>query len=200
MVLGKQSKNIKKELCREVSNYGLQGYQAVARELCGTSPCGGSQVSDSKLETPKMELSEGSREQYLPKQTDKKRNKSRKTKKRAGRQLGAVFTGEMEEGKLSQSEEVGNPVAGFSDDDIDIQLTGETLEICGTKPDNASDGLVHHGLAYRSFNRKFVLAEDRVVKGAAMSNGLLYIALERIVPEHKKPRKIALVPMKKLLT
>ena len=90
-------------------------------------------------------------------------------------------------------------VAGFDEDDVDIELTGDTLEIKGTKSDDAQEGLIHHGLATRNFTRKFVLSEDMKVNGASLSNGILYIALVRVVPEHKKPKKIALVSKKKLL-
>ena len=90
-------------------------------------------------------------------------------------------------------------VAGFAESDIDVELTGETLAIVGAKPENANDGLIHHGLACRQFTRKFVIAEDMVVKGAAMENGLLIVALQRIIPEHKQPRKINLTSVKKLL-
>jgi molecular chaperone IbpA len=51
---------------------------------------------------------------------------------------------------------------------------------------------VHRGIAQRKFNRSFTLAEDVVVNGAKLENGMLYIALERIIPEEKKPRKIAI--------
>jgi len=51
---------------------------------------------------------------------------------------------------------------------------------------------VHRGIAQRKFKRSFTLAEDVVVNGAKLENGMLYIALERIVPEEKQPRKIAI--------
>ena len=90
-------------------------------------------------------------------------------------------------------------IAGFEEKDIDIELTEETLTITGKRPEDASEGLVHQGLASRNFIRKFVLSEDMVVKGAALSNGMLYVGLERIIPEHKKPQKIELTSKKKLL-
>ena len=49
------------------------------------------------------------------------------------------------------------------------------------------------------FNRKFVLSEDMVVQGAALSNGILYIGIQRVVPEHKKPKKIPLTSKESLL-
>ena len=53
-------------------------------------------------------------------------------------------------------------------------------------------GYLHRGIAGRSFERRFQLAENVQVKGAQLENGLLHIDLERIVPEEKKPRRIAI--------
>ena len=90
-------------------------------------------------------------------------------------------------------------VAGFDEQDIDVEVEGETLTIKGKNPNEASEGLLHQGLAARSFVRKFVLSDDMEVKGAAMSNGLLYIGMQRYIPEHKRPKKISLISKKKLL-
>ena len=90
-------------------------------------------------------------------------------------------------------------VAGFDEQDIDVEVEGETLTIKGDNPNEASEGLLHQGLAARSFIRKFVLSDDMEVKGAAMSNGLLYIGMQRYIPEHKRPKKISLISKKKLL-
>ena len=90
-------------------------------------------------------------------------------------------------------------VAGFEDKDIEIELVEETLTIKGNRPKEASDGLLHQGLAARDFVKKFVLSDDMEIKGAALSNGMLYIGLERIIPDEKKPRKIKLTSKSKLL-
>ena len=90
-------------------------------------------------------------------------------------------------------------VAGFDEQDIDLEVEGETLTIRGENPKEASEGLLHQGLAARSFVRKFVLSDDMEVKGAALSNGLLYIGMQRYIPEHKRPKKISLISKKKLL-
>ena len=90
-------------------------------------------------------------------------------------------------------------VAGFEDKDMDIELVEETLTIKGNRPKEASDGLLHQGLAAREFVKKFVLSDDMEIKGAALSNGMLYIGLERIIPDEKKPRKIKLTSKSKLL-
>ena len=90
-------------------------------------------------------------------------------------------------------------VAGFEDKDIDIELVEETLTIKGNRAKEASDGLLHQGLAARDFVKKFVLSDDMEIKGAALSNGMLYVGLERIIPDEKKPRKIKLTSKSKLL-
>ena len=89
-------------------------------------------------------------------------------------------------------------VAGF-EEEIDIEAVGENLTIKGSKDKEASEGLVHQGLAARDFNKTFVLSDDMVIKGAALSNGMLYIGIERIIPEDKKPRKIDFTSKSKLL-
>ena len=90
-------------------------------------------------------------------------------------------------------------VAGFDEENIDIELVEETLIINGNRPKEASDGLLHQGLAARDFIKKFVLSDDMVIKGAALSNGILYVGIERIIPDEKKHRKIKLTSKSKLL-
>ena len=90
-------------------------------------------------------------------------------------------------------------IAGFEEDDLDLEVQGETLTISGNRSNEASEGLVHQGLASRNFVRKFVISDDVEVKGAALSNGMLYIGMERLIPEHRKPKKISLTTKKKLL-
>ena len=69
----------------------------------------------------------------------------------------------------------------------------------GKKSDEMNENLIHQGLASRNFNRKFVLSEDMVVQGAALSNGILYIGIQRVIPENKKPKKIPLTSKESLL-
>ena len=90
-------------------------------------------------------------------------------------------------------------VAGFEEKDLDIELVEETLTINGNRPKESCDGLLHQGLAARDFNKKFVLSDDMVIKGAALSNGMLYVGIERIIPDEKKPQKIKLTSKSKLL-
>ena len=83
-------------------------------------------------------------------------------------------------------------LAGFSKDDIEVELTDGNLAVRSKenadKDDN--DSFVHKGIAKRSFMRQFTLSDDIVVKGADLKDGLLVIALERVLPEEKKPRLI----------
>ena len=90
-------------------------------------------------------------------------------------------------------------VAGFEEKDLDIELVEETLTINGNRPKESGDGLLHQGLAARDFVKKFVLSDDMVIKGAALSNGMLYVGIERIIPDAKKPQKIKLTSKSKLL-
>ena len=90
-------------------------------------------------------------------------------------------------------------VAGFEEKDLDIELVEETLTINGNRPKESGDGLLHQGLAARDFVKKFVLSDDMVIKGAALSNGMHYVGIERIIPDEKKPQKIKLTSKSKLL-
>ena len=90
-------------------------------------------------------------------------------------------------------------IAGFNEKDIDVELTGENLVIKGSRPKEATDGLLHQGLATRNFIKRFILSEDMIIKGAALSNGMLYVGVERVIPEEKRSRKIKLTSKAKLL-
>ena len=83
-------------------------------------------------------------------------------------------------------------LAGFVRDDIKIDVQEGTLTITGEKAETESEGIqyLHKGIANRSFTRTWKLAEYVEVVEAKMENGMLYISLERIVPEEKKPKSI----------
>jgi molecular chaperone IbpA len=89
-------------------------------------------------------------------------------------------------------------VAGFSEEDIDIESKDNSLIIIGTKVVNnnpekqASRKFLHQGIAERNFERKFQLGEHVKVIGAFMKDGLLHVDLQREIPEALKPRKIAI--------
>ena len=80
-------------------------------------------------------------------------------------------------------------VAGFSTQDIEITLDDNKLIISGKAQDD-SDNFLFKGIANRAFTRSFAIDDNIEINDAAMLNGMLRIALERIIPEHKKPKKI----------
>lgn len=82
-------------------------------------------------------------------------------------------------------------VAGFSDRDLEIELHENTLKITGARPEtDEARTYLHQGIAGRSFERRFQLADHVKIDGASLVNGLLNIDLRREIPEAKKPRKI----------
>lgn len=86
-------------------------------------------------------------------------------------------------------------VAGFTPEDITIETKQGDLVISGAKAVNDSSGeqtFLHRGIAERSFERRFKLADHVQVTGAKMENGLLHVDLVREVPEALKPRRIAI--------
>ena len=82
-------------------------------------------------------------------------------------------------------------LAGFSSKDIEVEVEDGRLSIRSVKEDTSEAvGEIYRGIAYRKFERKFTLADSVVVNGAKLKDGMLYIDLERVVPEEKKPRLI----------
>ncbi len=81
-------------------------------------------------------------------------------------------------------------LAGFSKDDIEVEVAQGVLTVRSMKENTDDDSNVYRGISYRKFNRKFTLADDIVVNNAKLENGLLTISLEQIIPEEKKPKLI----------
>ena len=81
-------------------------------------------------------------------------------------------------------------LAGFGKKDIEVEITEGTLSVRSVKENAEDDSTVYRGISYRKFDRKFTVADDVVVNGASLENGMLTIDLERVVPEEKKPRII----------
>lgn len=83
-------------------------------------------------------------------------------------------------------------VAGFGREDLDITTEQNTLTVSGKREQEAEDEgeFLYRGIATRSFQRRFNLADHVRVSGAELSNGMLHIFLERELPEAMKPRKI----------
>ena len=84
-------------------------------------------------------------------------------------------------------------VAGFTRDEISIEVKEATLNVRGEKKaDEAKREYLHKGIAQRGFERRFQLADHVEVTGADLKDGLLHIDLKRNVPERLKPRTIAI--------
>lgn len=89
-------------------------------------------------------------------------------------------------------------LAGFGAEDIDIQVENNSLTVKGrTTQDKANTVFLHRGIAGRSFERSFELADHIQVTGARMENGLLHIDLKREIPEALKPRRVPIGADKK---
>ncbi|EHU5818710.1 heat shock chaperone IbpB [Salmonella enterica] len=84
-------------------------------------------------------------------------------------------------------------LAGFRQEDLDIQLEGTRLTVKGTpeQPENEPKWL-HQGLVMQPFSLSFTLAENMEVSGATFTNGLLHIDLTRNEPETVVPQRIAI--------
>ena len=82
-------------------------------------------------------------------------------------------------------------LAGFGKDDIEVEVADGTLSVRSVKENSEDDSTVYRGISYRKFERKFTMADDIVVNGASLENGMLKLELERVVPEEKKPRLIS---------
>lgn len=85
-------------------------------------------------------------------------------------------------------------VAGFGEKDLNIEVKSGVLSVRGerTEEERADREVVYRGIAGRSFERSFQLADHVEVRGAALENGLLHVDLVREVPEALKPRRIAI--------
>ena len=82
-------------------------------------------------------------------------------------------------------------MAGFEESELDIQVENGVLRVRGKKAeDNEEKSYLYRGIANRSFERKFNLADYIEVRGADLKNGLLTISLVKEVPEAMKPRSI----------
>ena len=91
--------------------------------------------------------------------------------------------------------EIEMALAGFSKKDIEIEVAEGVLTVKSLKEKDsgsADESTLYKGISMRNFTRKFTLADDIVVKGAELKDGMLTISLERIVPEEKKPQLITI--------
>lgn len=91
--------------------------------------------------------------------------------------------------------EIEVAVAGFTLNEIDIEVNQNLLVIKGNRDreENADWEYLHRGLAFRSFEKTLTLAEHMVVGDATIKEGVLRIAITRVVPEALKPRKVQVI-------
>jgi molecular chaperone IbpA len=96
--------------------------------------------------------------------------------------------------RLSENEyRVTMAVAGFAEDEINVDVKEQTLNVRGEKKaEDKERQFLHRGIAARAFERRFQLADHVEVKGADLRDGLLHVDLVRNVPERLKPRSIAI--------
>lgn len=83
-------------------------------------------------------------------------------------------------------------VAGFTEDQISVQVEKRNLVIEARHAAGDARTFLHKGVAQRSFRRVFRLGENVEVRDASLTNGLLSVSLERVLPESAKPRQIAI--------
>ena len=89
-------------------------------------------------------------------------------------------------------------LAGLSEQDVDIELKEGVLTVKSAWGENGvldatgSGDYLHRGISFKKFTRRFNLADDIEVRGAEFVNGLLTVTLERVIPEEKRPKKIAI--------
>tara|TARA_B100000700_G_scaffold326543_1_gene438400 strand:+ start:806 stop:1252 length:447 start_codon:yes stop_codon:yes gene_type:complete len=86
-------------------------------------------------------------------------------------------------------------LAGFNKKDVEVEfedklLTVRTKQVNKSQDKNEDGEIIHRGISQRQFARSFTIADDVKVGGAELKDGLLTIACERIVPEHKKKKLI----------
>ena len=86
-------------------------------------------------------------------------------------------------------------LAGFSKNDVEVEfednlLTVRTKQVDKSENKNDDAEIIHKGISQRHFARSFTIADDVKVNGAQLKDGLLTIACERIIPEHKKRKLI----------
>ena len=96
-------------------------------------------------------------------------------------------------GKDNYSIEVA--LAGFNKNDVEVEfednlLTVRTKQFDNSKDKNEDGEIIHKGISQRQFARSFTIADDVKVNGAELKDGLLTVACERILPDHKKKRLI----------
>ena len=83
-------------------------------------------------------------------------------------------------------------VAGFAEKDLAVETRDGVLTVSGNIEESNQQNFLYRGIAAHHFERRFQLAEHVEVRGAKLENGLLRVTLERVIPEEKKLRRIAI--------
>ncbi|MGF7162094.1 molecular chaperone IbpA [Rhodoligotrophos appendicifer] len=85
-------------------------------------------------------------------------------------------------------------VAGFKPEELNVEVKESAVTISGRRNEKPAQAgsVLHQGIASRSFERRFQLADFVKVTGASLENGLLHVELTREIPEAAKPRTIAI--------
>ena len=86
-------------------------------------------------------------------------------------------------------------LAGFNKKDIEVEYKENLLTVKSKKQEETKDedgNVIHRGISKRMFSKSFTIANDVEVKGAELKDGLLKVSMERIIPEHKKAKSIAI--------
>lgn len=86
--------------------------------------------------------------------------------------------------------EIQMALAGFTESDLSIEVKEGTLTVEGNQESDSEVDFIHQGIAQRKFKKSWSLADTVVVKGARLTDGILRIALENIIPEEKKAQTI----------
>lgn len=90
-------------------------------------------------------------------------------------------------------------IAGYSEDDISVVIEDGKLKISGKKDPEYDVSYIHKGIAFRDFQKEFVLGQDIEIGEAQLINGLLQVTLNHVIPESKKPKKIEIKSSRKQL-
>ena len=86
-------------------------------------------------------------------------------------------------------------ISGYAKKDIEVEVSEGELSVRSKKIDDdkfANSSIVHKGISTKCFERKFTLSDEVHVKNAEMKDGMLTIMLERIIPDHRKLKKISI--------
>lgn len=89
-----------------------------------------------------------------------------------------------------QDYRISMAVAGFASEELSLEVKQNVLTISGKREDAEDTKYLYRGIAGRSFERRFQLADHVEVNGAHLENGLLHVDLHRRIPEELKPRQI----------